>query len=570
MQTWLDRFPERLSYELDQFAARGLDFRLDEELLETQGRVVLQGSIEHAGQTITLQIIYPDLFPFLRPEVVAKGLDLRRHQNPYEGNLCLLDRSTRAWKPSYTGAWLVAEKVPYLLDLLDGDPDEMRKAEAPQGEPASHYFRTAAGAVIFVPAAMLELPPEARVGSGRIAFATFEPPNVRVRGVIRQLVEKRGSRKTRTLATADPELESRFNGREIPFRWVRLEGLPDANRPIALLEAIDSAQPGFGSPPQEHVSGGSIGISAGVFREEVRQGEFEDTWLFVVQYESEGQNGRYALKGERYSRQDLSERLPQYVRLQDKTVALTGLGALGGELAIGFAKAGLGTLRGLDSDVVEAGTTSRWVGGLTAVSHGKTEYLRERILYDYPFTTFEPFNVRLGGTAGSLGSRDETELDQIGTLLDGVDLLVDATAEIGIQQALAALADDQEIRQIYVSATEGARGGLVAKLVPGSGGCWMCLQLAIEDGSIPIPTHNEPPSLQPRGCSSLTYRGAGFDLEPVVAQGLRCATATLSTSATEDHSVVFVCSLDEQLHPPAWSTYSLEEHPQCSFCSEPS
>lgn len=569
MRTWPQRFPERLTYELDRFAERDLDFQLDEDLLKTQGRVVLRGSIEYQAQVVGVDVIYPDLFPFLRPEVIAKELHLGRHQNPFEGNLCLLDRSTRAWKPSYTGAWLVAEKLPYLLELLEADEEAMRQAEAPQGEPASHYFRTATGAVVFVPAPMLELPLEARAGSGRIAFAPFEPPQVRIRGMISQLVEKRGNRKTRTLATADQELLARFNGREIPFRWVRLEGLPPENRPISLIAAVDSAQPGFGSPPRENVAGGAVGICAGVFREEVRQGEFEDSWLFAVQYEGNGEACRYAFRGERFSRADLEARLPEYVHLGEKRIALAGLGALGGELALDLARAGLGELRGLDADSVEGGTISRWVGGLTAVAHPKTEYLRERFLYDYPYTKFESFPMHIGGSATVLEARDETELDQLERFLDGADLLIDATAEIGVQQALGAAAGERGLTQLYISATEGARGGLIARIVPNSsGGCWMCLQLAIEEGTIPIPAHAEPLTLQPRGCSSLTYRGAAFDLAPISAQASRCVAATLAEDADPGGSLAFVCSLEERLAPPTWSTHPIERHPACPLCAE--
>jgi hypothetical protein len=80
---------------------------------------VIRGSIVWHERQIELEVVYPDTFPFLRPEIYAPGLALGRHQNPLQGNLCLLDRSTRAWNVDETGAWLVAERVPYLLDLLE-------------------------------------------------------------------------------------------------------------------------------------------------------------------------------------------------------------------------------------------------------------------------------------------------------------------------------------------------------------------------------------------------------------------------------------------------------------------
>ncbi len=568
MRTWPERYPGRLEYELEQFTVRGLDFELDKELLGDQGRVVLRGSINYEGEEIALEVRYPDLYPFVRPEVRAPESHLDRHQNPYEGNLCLLDRSTRAWKPSYDAAWLVAEKVPYLLALLEAGKGAMQKAEAPQGEPLSSFFRTAGGGVaVFVTEQMRELPAEATSGSGRITAAGI--PSVRLRGAVTELVEKRGSRKTRTLASAERTVQERFAGTPISFRWARLERLPNENTPIAVLEAIEMARPGFGSPPRERVGDGTVAVSGAVFAEEVRQGVWEDSWLFVVQFEADnGQKGRYLIGGERLSRADLEVRLPEYVRLGERRVALAGLGALGGPLALELARAGLGQLRGLDFDDVEVGNTSRWVGGIPAVGVPKTAFLGQRIYMEHPFTSFEPFPMLIGGSAVAPVAREESEIDLIDRFLDDSDLLIDATAEIGVQQALAASATEHGLKQLYVSATEGARGGLVARITPSEGGCWMCLQLSIEDGSIPLPGHEEPATLQPQGCNSLTYTASAFDLLPVVAQAARVAVSTLAEDDDEAGSVAFICSLEEpRLLPPSWSTHPIKPHPDCPLCN---
>jgi molybdopterin/thiamine biosynthesis adenylyltransferase len=565
MRTWTERYPGRLDYELKRFAERGLDFDLDDQLLAEQGRVVLRGSIEYEGTEIGLEVRYPDLYPFVRPEVVAPGLVLPRHQNPYGGNLCLLDRSTRAWKPSYDAAWLVAEKVPYLLALIDAGEEAMRDAEAPQGEPQSSYFGgSAGGTAIFIPPPMRQLPAEATEGSGRIRAAAEQ--SVRVRGAVVELVEKR-RRKTHTLATADGIVQERFPGATVPFRWVRLEQLPDDNTPIAVLEAIDAARPGFGSPPRERVAGGTVAISAAVFAEEVQQGLYEDAWLFVVQFQTDdGQAGRYLVRGQRLGRSDLEVRLPGYVRLGESRVAIAGLGALGGDLSLELAKAGLGHLRGLDFDDVEVGNTSRWVAGLTAVGFPKAGFLSQRIHMEYPFTRFEAFPMLIGGSAIAMEAREVSEIDLIDRFLEDVDLLIDATAEIGVQHALSANADERSLTQLYVSATEGAKGGIVARVVPGRGGCWMCLQLHIEDGSIELPGHAEPLTLQPQGCNSLTYTASSFDLLPVTAQAARVAASTLSPTEGSAESVAFVCSLEQNLTPPSWKTTALNPHPDCPRC----
>jgi ThiF family len=565
-RSWQERFPGRLQYELNGFAARGLDFSLDEDRRRQTGRIELHGTMTLAEESVEIDVVYPDLFPYLRPEIYAKGLNLDRHQHPYQGNLCLLDRSSRAWKPSYSAAWLVAEKIPYLLELLVAGDEAMRSAEAPQGEPVTSYFAGMPGTVVFIPEAMEQVPTESRAGSGRIGVAPIEGPRLALRGAIVELVEKRG-RKTTRLARAEQRILERFNGPKLPFRWVRLARLPEENTAAGLLEAIAAEQAGFATPRWETVADGDIAIVGAVFSEEVGQGEYEDGWLFAIRGRTAaGVSEPYLVRGDRLSRTVLEARLPAGVRLGERTVALAGLGALGGELAIELAKAAVGKLRGLDFDVVEAGTTVRWVAGITTAGRMKAGYLNERIAFDYPYTRFEPVMTQIGGS--SRGD-PESELDMLDSFLADADLLIDATAELGVQQALAAEAEEREIPALFVSATEGARGGLVARIDPGTGGCWMCLQLALENGRIPLPPHGaEDLTLQPRGCGDITYLGAGFDLLPIAAQAVRIAAASLAMDR-EQSSLVYVCSLPvDPLGPPEWSRHTLERDPECPICKE--
>jgi hypothetical protein len=566
--SWPERFPGRLEFELADFAERGLEFSVDEDLRSATGLIRLHGSATYNGEEVELEVHFPELYPYLRPDVYAKGLRLARHQNPFEGNLCLLDRSSRAWRPSYTAVWLVAEKVPYLLGLLEAGGTELARGESPQGEPSSGYFVGMPGTVVFVPDAMSNLPPDSQAGSGRITVAPIEGPRLALRGMIAELVEKNAKRKTKLLARAEPRLAERFAGTQLPFRWARLKSLPADGTAAALLEAIAEQQPGFETPRWEKVIDGEVAIVGAVFAEEVRQGEYEDGWLFVVRGRTpQGLTDPYLIRGDRLSRDDLEARLPGAVRLGERTVALAGLGALGGELAIELAKAGLGQLRGLDFDTVEAATTVRWVAGITTAGRLKAGYLNERIAVDYPYTEFEGLLLQIGASS-RMPEPEAGETAALEGFLADSDLLIDATAELGIQQALAAMAEERGIPALFVSATEGARGGIVARIDPGEGGCWMCLQLALESGQIPLPPHAaDDLSLQPRGCSDVTYVGAGFDLLPIVAQAARCAASSLREGA-EHGSVAHVCSLPADPEaPPHWSRHAIERDPECPSCT---
>jgi molybdopterin/thiamine biosynthesis adenylyltransferase len=568
---WVERFPGRLEYELADFARRGLAFRLDEGLLRRERRVVLRGAIAVEGEPapIELVVVYPASFPFFRPEVYAPDLELQRHQNPFERNLCLLDRSTRAWDPSETAAHLVATQVPHLLRLVRVGGKEMREGEAPQGEPVSFYFPPLAGTVVYIPDELLQLPSDQRAGVGRIRVGGTETPALRIRGLLQSVAVRARRGRTRRIASASPELSRRFDGASIDFRWVRLDRPPSTRDPDQLLAAAD-AVPEVAQARWQQVAGGAIAITGFVFEEEVEQGISGDAWLFVVAVRERptprgAPTGWYLTRGERLAPADLAARIPAMAPLAGKRVALIGAGALGAPIALELVRAQLGELRILDFDLVEAGTIVRWPYGLSAVAAPKVEFLAQVLPRDYPFTKIVPFNRMLGGAPppGETGER-ESDFDFLARMFDEVDLVVDASAELGVQQFIAHVADERGIPQITVSATEGARGGVIARVMPGDTGCWHCLQRELDDGTISVPPHDEMGTVQPRGCATRTFTGTAFDLLPIVAQAVRTATTMLLDGRRG--ADVFVCSLSGGDGAPQWTSHTLERREDCVGC----
>jgi molybdopterin/thiamine biosynthesis adenylyltransferase len=450
----------------------------------------------------------------------------------------------------------------------------LRTAETPQGEPVSIRFPSLPGTVIFVPGAALALSSSSASGSGRLAFSGAEPPQFELRALLCELVEKPFKGPVRALAKADEELARHFGGAQVPFRWVRLSEPPVENTVESVLSSIEAVRGESASPPWHSVPGGRMAIAAAVLREEVAQGELGDAWIFAVRVRPEGgQEGAFLVRGQPLSREVLQARLPDPVRLGNKTVSLVGLGSVGSALAIELARAGLAELRGMDSDTVDAGTTVRWALGQSAAGRWKGGAIARLVARDYPYTRFTPVIHRLGQSAHRRTARQSSELDVLEEFLAGADLLVDATAEIGVQHVLADLADERELAQLYVSSTEGARGGLVARVLPGVTGCWLCLQHHLDDGTIPAPASDATQAVQPRGCGASTFVGAGFDITSIVAHGARVAVATLTESGSEreerERPDVFVCSFPaERSLPPQWTAHPLTQHPRCGACAE--
>jgi molybdopterin/thiamine biosynthesis adenylyltransferase len=303
-----------------------------------------------------------------------------------------------------------------------------------------------------------------------------------------------------------------------------------------------------------------IGI---VFSEEVQQGSYADAWIFL--YRKGGANG--VLRGSRAGRDDLAGRSPELRPLRAKRVAVIGLGSLGANSAIELARSGLGELRMADFDFVEAGTVSRWPLGLTAAGKNKIDVIEEFLRANYPHTNVIAYPAMIGSAFPRQGYRDATEFEK---LLD-VDLIYDATAEVGIQHLLSDFAFEYGIPYICISATPGAWGGMVARIWPGhTRGCWMCLQQAINAKEIPVPATHDSGHVQVTGCASPTFTGAGFDLAMVGLSGVRLAVSTLCDGVADgypdvewDLAIVDFREADGQLIIPRWQTFTIERHRDC-------
>ncbi|MEJ7569164.1 MAG: ThiF family adenylyltransferase [Gaiellaceae bacterium] len=569
---WVERFPERLSFEIADFDRRGLAFVLNERALREERRVELQGLIEVEGEAAPVELIvrYPSGFPLFRPEVYAPKLRLPRHQNPIDFNLCLLDRSTRAWSPSETAAHLISEQVPRLIQLVRVGGDALREGEVPQGEPRSYYFPGLAGTVVLIPEELLQISASFRSGTGRLAFSQVEPGAILIRGLLQSASVRERRGRSRRVAEVQGPLAERFSGgRSIEIDWVRIDELPDERSEQSLLKVAEETAPGSTRPVWQQVTGGQVAVTGLLFNEEVHQGVFGDMWLFVVRVrEGVGRSvreGIYRMRGERHGIDDLQARIPQLAPLRQRTVALIGLGALGAPLALELARSGVGELRILDGDLVEAGTTVRWPFGISAINAPKSDFLAQVLPREYPFTRVIPFTRHLGLVA--LGP-EETDHDLLTRMLEGADLVIDASAEIAVQQFVGGIADSMQIPQLYLWATEGARGGVVARSFPGETGCWFCLQLGFDRATIPLPPFEETGTVQPRGCASRTFTGASYDLTPIHAQGMRVAASLLGLGRREGEDDVFICSLEGGLSPgaPLWQARPLAREEGCPCC----
>lgn len=119
-----------------------------------------------------------------------------------------------------------------------------------------------------------------------------------------------------------------------------------------------------------------------------------------------------------------------FAELQNKSVAIVGVGAIGSFTADALARAGVGHLTLIDKDILKPGNTIRHLAGPRYVGLPKVEAVKQVIVANGTMTDDRidtgRYMLRTGGDAMSL--------------LEEVDLIVNATADFSITALLKAVA----------------------------------------------------------------------------------------------------------------------------------
>ena len=550
---WWERIPGRLEYELERLAEGGFRYSIDENL---KASGVLQLTVEYPdnAQLIPLKVTFPDLYPYFRFIVTAPtDLGLLHHQVPFTGDLCILGRATRLWSTEDTLAEILREQVPKVFAAGRAPSlEQLHVDEERQAEPYTDYYPYAPNAMFVIDGAWSV----AARNMGEMSGALLGVQDINgiptLRGVVLKLVTRKGKEfATANSAVRDLSWQQRFRG-----RWVRLTSPPSSNDPRAVWDLLQKSDAKT-SEPDLVVLNESVGfrVRAAVFPEEnAHRSEGGEGWLFVVKWDREAKTrantgvasfrdilgklgprasrseGYYFARGGRMGERDLADRTPELRPLRKAKIVVIGTGCIGAPSVLEFARAQVGRLEILDGDHLDPATVSRWPFGLPESGRPKVFSLADFVRNNYPFTHVVPHARRLGGTSPVTESNEDEVLRE---LLTGASLLYDATAEVGLQHVLSDYARAAKVPYVGVSGTHGGWGGRIVRIRPGkTQGCWICLQIALQNRDIApppgIPESDVAHTVQPGGCADPTFTGAGFDMGAVALVGVRLAVQTLT------------------------------------------
>lgn len=567
---WDRYIPSRLDWELDRLREQALEMAINREKLG-EGIVEIDLVWPVRGEPIALKATFPATYPFMRPHVQLRTDPSgwpTHHVSPWDGGLCLLGRDTTQWGP---GDWLADLLSTQLEPALHGGG-----LEDPQGEPAEYWWNQNA-----LPDSYCLVDSDwdlsgAERGTLTVRLLADRP---RKRGTdgqelpaFRMVVTEVRDTAGCSLATWSGPLPEEFaSGRLLSISWCRSPGTlwPKGNYSQTIVEIRRDR---LGGPGTHTAIGHDVTIRPFVILHPVELTEDRrgDGWLVGLEWgplraflphKGRGPNVKASscrIPVYRAGAGDLGARVPAFASTAGKAVVVIGVGALGAPVAIELARNGVAQLRLVDHDVVEPGNSVRWPLGASSWGQPKVEALKAHLERNYPRCSVVPRQHAIGG----LGVSD---LAVLAPLLEGADLVIDASASSGVNRAVWDLCQRARLPMLKLAATPDVKGGTVAVFAPG-GPCPGCLDLARHFGRLEKPTgHADKHLIQPAGCGERTFVGADYDLQELSLHAMRCAVAALESGVTG--SVVHTLSLRDEhgaVVAPRWVEEVLDVQPECT------
>lgn len=542
---------------------------------QAAGKLVLKLAMEVGDRPLRLTAHFPTRYPYFPPMVIAPDLELVRHQTPGSKQLCLLKRAGEDWAPATdTLAGLLVEQLPLVFASQPGTGNEAsgEVVETQEGEPITAFIDTEAASFIGFPSyAFSRLDDH---GVFRMGLERLKP----LRGTVLDLRDADGN----TIVSSEARDELFYTKRSAPIitgRWVRLPTRPPVARPQDYYDLAVQALPALQQPRWEILPGATkprIDLIALLFEDELAWREQAGNVILISKTQEAATAGKRGKIEARVHRTELESRANYFMRdpmasgLKKGVVSLAGAGSIGSPAAKLLAQAGLGDLRIIDQDVLDAGNAIRWEIGRSGAGHPKAHLLHELIESNYPYTKVLGMRAKIGNPL-TAGDPTERELDD--ALFRGVTCMLDATASIPVNHFLSETARVQGIPYVWMHATHGAWAGLVGRAGPSRADfCWMCHLYYLSDGQISrLPSAPEDKSVQPPGCLDPTFIGAQVDLAEVSLMGTRrvidevltCVGAQANSAYPWNIAVVRL--RDEQGQPqlPVWTPYTLPPHADC-------
>lgn len=605
------------TFEVVHIERREVHLRIDDESRPLGAPSLVPGRRPGAG-VINLRVAFPTDYPFFAPEVFdpVNALGLNRHRNPVDGQLCVIEQED--WRIGLTIARLLRDQLPLLTRasahhhawatpttavisgvVAPGYTRAETPIEIPGAERLSSYSPHVQGRPVMV-VPDVDVPLRHRSGTFALRYAldfTNAGQPALAAGVVEHIA-------------ADGQLISGPD--EMPRdlqsfvftdtgRWVRDEDYDPAEEPAVVWERIQpllTAQPPaqLGTMRPEPTSGGATAETGGegapgrirvqgletiglLVPAEVGYREPGWEWVFLryvaleektacllIASQRLGDSTRHPSRPSTHTTTRARQtNLARAVDPVDPVIALIGVGAVGGHVAVDLARAAKSHLDLIDGDVIDIATRCRQWAPIARAGTAKVEALARHLRDNNPDIVITAHLLHLG-----LVFEDAHRLEDERRVIDlfrSADIVIDASANPAVTRYLNAVRLSVNKPLLVVSGTAGAWGGVVAELHPGSG-CWACVEHHRLDKGLPVPPEDPDGSITPRGCASPSFTGTNADLASIAHHASRIALELLdaapSTGRDSTYAVAALRAPGGGFQPIEWTSTILARHPDCA------
>lgn len=532
-----------------------------------------QGSLEVVNgdgknRTITIRVTLPELFPFVKPSVFAidPPIDYSRHKLPGEGSLCLWSDKKDGWDPGYTIDQILDRvRLWYRCHFSDNWNETYEPLDLHLYFPGEHPL-------VVLPDRWG--PPEDR-SSG--TFSVWHKEDAK-----HIFVDNIGG--DQFVRTSEDVVSKKllFAQGEAKYRgiWLRLREEPVPFSELGpMIEEISRTT----DQPVNQV----LRILEGTLGEKIRPNrqhtlflgmvypgrDKHDRWLFLGADLPQGQNRWARLDNLKtchlmsYGVTDSGSmalmRRTQHTAagLRDKRVAVFGLGAIGGSIALLLAKAGVGHLILIDDDRLKPGNVIRHSVSLYSVGLEKSAAMKFQILEHSPYCDVKALD-------------QPHSWDTLWGTIKGCDLVVSATANPPFELLLNEACMRRDIPTTYVAGYRRASVGKIQLTRPGKDACRLCIQHMIgNDSKYPVVPSGDEGEFIEAGCGDPTVEATAVDLEAIAIMAARVAIKQLRNDPlVENHwwvvnepvegPTVFAAGVPTVI-PQTWTS-----SPNCPLCRQ--
>ncbi len=429
---------------LEDLSAEVKWFRSGDWFFDDQTRIAYQFSLNIGEDDIELNLVYPDTFPDMPPQVrPTEKTRLSEHQYGKGGELCLEIRPDN-WQPEILAADMI--KSAYKLLSAEAQENEVQVPDvhaATLGQSVRNISLKA-----YLPRKLLAHLEQLPAMSCSAFVAKYN---------------KLGKCFVVEVEDFNDEGEVSFSRYTKSFSsFLRYDGL-------AIKGAAPFLYEGHGLKDATIETFTKFLTETGNGAVEEKACTDGDQLLYLIETDqgwkcfdvSTSDEKRKLFEYTVIEEPSTSSRLsPLNENLKEKTVGIVGCGSVGSKIATSLARCGVGTFVLVDDDIFFDGNLVRNDLDLRYVGFQKNEGVQDRIFWINPGAKVQQFSMRLGGQESS------TYTSRVMSNLANCDLILDATAEASAFNLCGSVAKRHKIPFAWVEVFEGGIGGMIARLLP--------------------------------------------------------------------------------------------------------